>query len=146
MTLHRRLYKETGIGQTQVWEIHKADDNMSYWTVSGKLNGKMIVSAPTAVTPKVNRTALEQVILQMDSKVSVQKRRKYVEDMKDIGQAADDALPGYSAMLAKKFTDEAHKIKYPCIAQPKLDGVRCLATKDGFFSRVAQFWQNDFTV
>ena len=135
MTLHRRLYKETSIGQTQMWEIHKADDNMSYWTVSGKLNGKMIISAPTAVIPKVNRTAFEQVLLQMDSKVSVQKRRKYVEDMKDIGQAADDALPGYSAMLAKKFADEAHKVVYPCVAQPKLDGVRCLATKDGFFSR-----------
>lgn len=135
MTLHKRLYKETSIGQTQVWEIHKADDDMSYWTVAGKLNGKMIVSAPTAVEAKVNRSQLEQVLLQMDSKVSVQKRRKYVEDMKDIGQTADDALPGYSAMLAKKFADEAHKIKYPCVAQPKLDGVRCLATKDGFFSR-----------
>jgi DNA ligase-1 len=38
-------------------------------------------------------------------------------------------------MLAKNFDDYKHKIKFPVFAQPKLDGIRCVITKDGMFSR-----------
>jgi len=42
-------------------------------------------------------------------------------------------------MLAKRYRDDGHKIEFPCYAQPKLDGVRCLAKRvDGkikFYSR-----------
>lgn len=35
-------------------------------------------------------------------------------------------------MLAHKFADHGHKIKYPAYIQPKLDGIRCIAiVKDG---------------
>ena len=35
-------------------------------------------------------------------------------------------------MLAHEFKKHKHKVKYPCIVQPKLDGIRCIATiKDG---------------
>jgi DNA ligase-1 len=35
-------------------------------------------------------------------------------------------------MLAHKFAEQGHKIKYPCFAQPKLDSIRCIAIiKDG---------------
>ena len=35
-------------------------------------------------------------------------------------------------MLAHEFKKYKHKVKYPCIVQPKLDGIRCIATiKDG---------------
>jgi ATP-dependent DNA ligase len=30
-------------------------------------------------------------------------------------------------MLAHKFSEQAHKIKYPAYIQPKLDGIRCIA-------------------
>lgn len=32
-------------------------------------------------------------------------------------------------MLAQKFTTSKHRIKYPCLVQPKLNGVRCFAKK-----------------
>lgn len=135
MTLYKKLFKENSDRSTQVWEIHWAKDNKSYWTVSGKLNGKMVTSKPTAVTPKVKRSQEEQILLEMDSKVSNKQRKKYVFNVADIGTTADTALPGYSAMLAKKWPDQKNKITFPCFVQPKLDGVRCLATKDGFFTR-----------
>lgn len=136
MTLHKQLYKLNSNGKSiQSWAIHKAKNNKSYWTVSGQVDGKQTTSKPTAVVPKVKRTQLEQVRLEMDSKINLKVRKKYVEDIKNVGAKADKALPGYTAMLAKKWKDQKKKITFPCVVQPKLDGVRCLATKDGLFTR-----------
>lgn len=136
MVLYRKLFKLNTDGKTvQMWEIHKTQDDTSYWTVYGQLDGKMIVSKETAVIPKVKRTQREQILLELETKITDKVRKKYVENIGGVGKKADDALPGYTPMLAKKWKDQKKKIKFPCFAQPKLDGVRCLATKDGFFSR-----------
>ena len=134
--LHRKLFKLNSDGTSiQIWEMHIATDHTSYWTVSGRKDGKMVTSKPTAVVPKVKRSQEEQVLLEANSKCLLKTRKKYVENEKDVGAKAEGALPGYSAMLAKKWEDQKKKIQVPCIVQPKLDGVRCLATKDGLFTR-----------
>ncbi len=136
MTIYKKLFKLNSDDKTvQVWELHKAYDNKSYWAVYGQLDGKKVVSGRTIVTPKVSRTQREQMILELEAKITNKRRKKYVEDVKGVGEKADKALPGYTAMLAKKWSDQKKKIEFPCLAQPKLDGVRCLATKDGFFTR-----------
>jgi DNA ligase-1 len=38
-------------------------------------------------------------------------------------------------MLAAKWEDYKDKIQYPIYSQAKLDGIRCILTKDGMFSR-----------
>jgi DNA ligase-1 len=38
-------------------------------------------------------------------------------------------------MLAKSYDKEAHKVEFPCYAQPKLDGMRALGYSDKFISR-----------
>ena len=119
-------------GSTQVWEIHH--DKNSHWTVSGQLEGKKITNAHTMVTPKVNRTMEEQILLEVSAKVKKKEKKKYVKNLKDI-HSAEDNLPGYTCMLAKNYKDHKSKVEFPCLVQPKLDGVRCLATKDGMFSR-----------
>jgi DNA ligase-1 len=135
-TLYSRLFKLNSDGETvQMWEIHIAENDESYWTVSGQVDGKKVTSSPTQVIPKVNRTQREQILLEVDAKVLLKARKKYVNNINDIGEKADKELPGYSAMLAKKWEDQRDKINFPCMVQPKLDGVRCLATKDGLFSR-----------
>lgn len=131
-TLYKRLYKLNTDGSTQVWEIHR--DTNSYWSVSGKLDGKMIVNEHTLVEPKQNRTLDEQVISVCESQINKKKDKKYVEDIDDI-QGADDDLAGFSAMLAHSYEKHRDKIQFPCLAQPKLDGIRCLSTSSGFFSR-----------
>lgn len=131
-TLYKTLYKLNTNGTTQVWSIyHNAN---SYWSVSGKLSGKMIVNEPTLVTPKQKRTLEEQVVFYCESQVNKKKDKKYVEDVNDIHRADSD-LVGFSAMLAHKYENQKSKINFPCIVQPKLDGIRCLTTSDGFFSR-----------
>jgi DNA ligase-1 len=131
-TLYKRLYKLNTNGSTQVWEIHRNDN--SYWSVTGKLNGKMIIGEPTLVTPKQKRTLDEQVVFRCDSQIKKKKDKKYVENIKDIHRADDD-LAGYSAMLAHDYEKHGHKITFPCLAQAKLDGIRNLCTATGFYSR-----------
>ena len=131
-TRYITLFKLNTNGSTQVWELHR--NHNSYWSVSGKLGGKMIENEPTIVTPKQSRTLEEQVISVCDSQVNKKRDKKYVEDVKDIHRADND-LVGFSAMLAHTYEKQKDKIKYPCIFQPKLDGIRCLSTADGFFSR-----------
>ena len=132
MTKYKTLYKLNTNGSTQVWSIHHNDT--SYWSVASKLNGKEIQNEPTMVVPKGKNTLPEQIILDIDSKIRKKKDKKYVEDIADIHKA-DGNLPGYTAMLAHKYKDNKHKVTFPCVLQRKLDGIRCLATKDGFFSR-----------
>ena len=46
------------------------------------------------------------------------------------------------AMLAHKFDDKRVDWSQPVYIQPKLDGVRCLFTKDGAFSRTGKQFKN----
>lgn len=133
MTLYKTLYKLDSTGATRVWEVHH-DKFKNFWTVSGKLDGKMVTSKPTHITPKAGRNQEEQCLLEMDSKANEKRDGKYVEAVDNI-EDADARLDGFSAMLAKSFDKEKKKVEYPCAVQPKLDGVRCLATRDGFFTR-----------
>ena len=130
------MYKLNSTGKSiQVWEIHLADDYTSYTTVSGQVDGKMTTSAPTVIIPKAGRTQKQQAMLEADGKSNLKRRGKYVNNIKHVGKKAEKDLPGYSAMLAKKWEDQKDKIVFPCAVQPKLDGIRCLATKDGLFTR-----------
>ena len=45
-------------------------------------------------------------------------------------------------MLAHKFDDKRVNWSKPVYIQPKLDGVRCLFTKDGAFSRTGKKFMN----
>lgn len=133
MSLVKKLFKLNSNGNTiQTWEIH-ANKN-TYWTISGQVGGKMVQSKPTEVTPKANRTLAEQMTLEVESKIQSKRDRKYTDNIKDVAKM-DDALPAFSAMLAKNYEEHKDKVRFRCAVQPKLDGVRCLATKDGLFSR-----------
>ena len=41
-------------------------------------------------------------------------------------------------MLAEKWEKHGHKLQYPFYSSPKLDGMRCVITKDGMFSRAGK--------
>jgi len=132
MKPYKTLYKLNTNDSTQIWSIFC--NETSYWSVASKLNGKEIVNTPTIVKARGKNTIAEQVIADVESKIRKKKDKKYVEDIKDIHKAEGN-LDGYSAMLAHKYKDHKHKINFPCALQRKFDGIRCLATKDGFFSR-----------
>jgi len=127
------LYKRNTNDSTQFWTIEH--NEKSYWTFTGKYpDGEVIKSAPTWVTAKGSKTLQEQVESEVASKIKKQIDKKYVSDLKEI-DLADSRLDGYEPMLAHVYQDHKEKIKFPCAIQPKLDGLRCIMTKDGMFSR-----------
>ena len=48
----------------------------------------------------------------------------------------------YKPMLAYKFNNKKVNWAEPVYIQPKLDGVRCLITKDGAYSRTGKQFKN----
>src|SRR3546814_4883773 len=93
---------------------------------SSDLDGKLVVSEWTQCVGKQGRTDEEQAQFEIDTAYKHKLTREYYERVEDIGGGAHFFKP----MLAEKY--DAFE---PGFAQPKLDGVRCIATQDGLFSR-----------
>ena len=130
----KKLYKQDTLGKIREWRI-EIDDN-AYRTLAGVLDGKIVVSgwqyAEAKNEGKVNATTPAE---QAQSEVA----SKYLDQVTTGGyydtiELAKEGIPVFTQpMLAQKYDQK--KIKFPVISQPKFDGVRCIATKDGLFSR-----------
>lgn len=130
----KKLYKRTTTGAIQVWWLELSGDK--YRTHCGQMDGAIVVSEWTACHGKnegrANATTPEQQAL---SEV----KAKYVRKRKDgYADTAGEATVSerFSPMLAKDFDDYAAKLDIgACYSQPKLDGIRVIATSTGLFSR-----------
>jgi DNA ligase-1 len=127
------IYKKTKTGATQEWTIEV--EGNKYRTISGQTDGKKITNEWTVVygknIGKANGTTDEEQCM----KEAVAKRTKklesgYFENIDNINQKQY-----FEPMLAAKWEDVRDKVQYPIYSQPKLDGIRCILTKDGMFSR-----------
>lgn len=128
-----KLYKRTSTGNIQQWEIEVVENR--FRTISGKLDGKLVVSNWTEcfgknVGKSNETTPEEQALSEARSKFQKQLDKGYKKDTEDI-----DNAKYIKPMLAKDYYQYENKIEYPVYIQPKLDGIRCIATKDGLFTR-----------
>ena len=125
------IYKKTKTGKVQEWTIEVKGNQ--YRTISGHTDGEKIINEWTdcdvknagrsnATTPE------EQAIKEAEAKRKKKLESGYFESIKDINKTQY-----FEPMLAQKYED--HEIAYPVFSQPKLDGIRCIVTKDGMFSR-----------
>jgi DNA ligase-1 len=73
-------------------------------------------------------TTYEQACSEAKSAHSRKKDSGYVEDKSKIPSTSDGL---FLPMLAHRYDKHSAKIKFPCLVQPKLDGVRMLARKEG---------------
>ena len=134
MTLPK-LFKITATGAIQEWQIFF--ENGEYYTVSGQVDGKKITSAATKCkgknTGKKNETTdVQQAELEARAKWQKKRDEGYIEDV----DALDGANPlRFDPMLAKDYNDYADNLEFPVYSQPKLDGLRCIVTRQGAFSR-----------
>ena len=134
MTLPK-LFKKTATGATQEWQIFF--ENGEYYTVSGQTDGKKITNAPTRckgknVGKKNETTCDEQAELEARAKWQKKRDEGYIDDV----DALDGAMPlRYDPMLAKDYSDYTDKLEFPVYNQPKLDGLRCVVTRQGVYSR-----------
>jgi DNA ligase-1 len=116
-----------------MWTIFVEDDK--YRTEFGQVDGKIQTTAWTnAYTTNEGRAnqrdQFEQARFEAEALWKKKKDSGYYESISDI-----DTVGFVEPMLAKNFDDYKNKIKFPVFAQPKLDGIRCVVTKDGMFSR-----------
>lgn len=118
-----KLYKRDKKGNLLEWSIDH--DNVSYWTISGRCDGKKIQTSPTFVEQKnigkANETSLEQQVLnEVSSKVQYQIDHGYSYDIPTEEKR-------FEVSLADKYPDrqEKGKLDFPYIVEPKLDGLRC---------------------
>lgn len=146
------LYKKTSTGAIQFWKVtivyhkevsicvdlsvHKLKNQGEIIYEFGQLNTDRpqvtndFINAGKNIG-KLNETSvLEQTILEAKAKWEKQKKKGYVESIKDAesGKIDSDLIKGgINPMLAHKFRDHASKITFPAYSQPKFDGSRMIA-------------------
>ena len=127
------IYKKTKTGATQEWTIEVVGNK--YRTHSGQVGGAITTNEWTVVYGKNVGKANGTTDKEQCMKEAVAKRTKklesgYFEDVNNINEQQY-----FEPMLADKWEDRKDKIEYPIYSQPKLDGIRCIVTKDGMWSR-----------
>jgi ATP-dependent DNA ligase len=127
------IYKKTKTGATQEWTIEVVGNK--YRTHSGQVGGAITTNEWTVCYGKNVGRANETTDKEQTMAEAIAKRTKklesgYFENIKHINKTQY-----FEPMLASKWEDSKDKITYPIFSQPKLDGIRCVVTKDGMFSR-----------
>jgi DNA ligase-1 len=136
MMVRETLYKIDSKGKVREWRMEIDRDR--FRTVSGIKGGKQVVSEWKQTFAKnVGRanatTAEEQAVAEVDALYTKRLDGEYHTSVKDVNKTRF-----FKPMLAAKWEDRKSKIDYPVNVQPKLDGVRCIANKDGLWSRTGK--------
>lgn len=138
---HKTLYKQTSTGKIQQWTV--AVNGRSVITVYGLVDGKHQTTTDTIKTGlnlgKSNETTPEeQAEIQAQQSFDYKLKEGYVEDIK-LAQEKKNTLAGVEPMLAFPIEKKEKYAVFPALAQPKLDGLRCIAVvkngKASLFSR-----------
>lgn len=127
------LYQVDSNENTRVWWMEQNGDK--YRAVSGVSGGKMVTSEWKLAKPKnigkVNATTgEEQAAAEINSQYTKKRDRKYHDSI--------DAAAGGSNIIEPMLADKYKgwdKNWTKVWVQPKLDGMRCIATSKGLFSR-----------
>lgn len=129
------LYKRTVTGAIQEWTIYAEDGK--HWSISGQYEGKKVIAAPSVCKPKnVGKknatTAEEQAEFEARAKWQKKIDEGYSKTLEDVDKVREVRV---EPMLAKNFKDFKNKLTFPVYSQPKLDGLRCIMTRNGAMSR-----------
>ena len=146
------LYKLTTVGKTQTWKI--IIDGDKYRTISGQQGGKKVQNKWTVCKGKNEgkknaTTDEEQAILEAVAKHDKKLKSGYHLNVENI-----DEKRFYEPMLAQDFknknrqkevmgeigseADDTTGYGAAVFSQPKLDGIRCIAMREGLFTRTGK--------
>lgn len=131
MKLFPQLFEQSSTGKVKHWSIEVSQTGKSEATITVKYGvdtSKVRVSTKVLTQGKnigkANETTpYDQAVSEAESTWKKKRDEGYVETLSEL---QDEVL---LPMLAHTFQKRGHDIVYPCYAQPKLDGVRCLAKK-----------------
>lgn len=119
------IYKRDSTGKIRVWSYEVSGNQ--WRTHTGLLDGKTVTSGWTVCTPKSQPTAEAQALFEAKAEEAKKLERDYHRSIDDI-----DTPNYFKPMLAKKYEGKLDEIVW---SQPKLDGIRCIATAQGLFTR-----------
>jgi DNA ligase-1 len=128
-TTWAQLYAIASTGKIKTWQIGvtaEEDGTATIWTMHGFLDGKkQLKPKPVKIGKNIGKTnetkPYDQAMSEAMSKHKKQIDKKYITEIPDGTNEPDIYLP----MLAKKLKESW--VRFPCMCQPKLNGVRCLA-------------------
>ena len=132
--------KSKGDGKFEQWTIQVVEKMgggniiTHFGEVGGKIQeGQDLVTVGKNTGKKNETTAYQQACAEAKSKWERKLKSGYVKTLDLAMSGAKDELieGGIEPMLAHPFEKQGEKIVYPCLAQPKLDGMRCIAIKKG---------------
>ena len=132
------LYKRDNNNRIRVWEIQFGwdnDDVAGVRTISGLQEGQLTTSEwnlkeAKNIGKKNATTAKTQAEFEAKSTWERRLEKEYFQDVKDI-----DNYDKFKPMLAEDYKKHPVSEGY---TQPKLDGIRCIANKDGLWTRAGK--------
>jgi DNA ligase 1 len=134
------IYKRDTSGSIRTWSMQIGYDNTSaaHRVVSGVLDGKMVTSEWKTCKPKNvgksnETTAFQQAESEVLSLYTKKLETGYFNSSNDI-----DGFEKTKPMLAHDYTDNPVDFKTNTFSQPKLDGGRAIARKDGLWTRTGK--------
>jgi DNA ligase-1 len=128
------LFKLTNGNKIQIWTVEVEENK--HRVISGQIDGKKVTSEWTICQGKnigrsnqttPNQQAIKEAQAMWEKKVS----GGYFQELV---QAETGEKKFYAPMLAKEFDPNTFTAK-KVFVQPKLDGLRCVISKEGMFSR-----------
>ena len=134
------LYKRDSNGKVRQWRAETGTNGFDWgWrTCAGLTDGKNVTSDWTYVDAKnigkANETSLkDQAWSELAAEYTKKRKRGYFEDIANI-----DTHDKFVPMLAQKYDGLKFNWTEPVFAQPKLDGIRCIARVDGLWTRTGK--------
>jgi ATP-dependent DNA ligase len=136
MKIHPELFARDSVGNVRTW--HMEQDGGRYRTVSGVWGGELVTSEWTVAKPKNvgkrnETTGEEQAKSEIDARYKKQRKTGYFDDPSDVDKA--QYVEPMLAKLYKDYHDEIDLSLGEWLLQTKYNGMRCIATKDGLFTR-----------
>ena len=129
------IYKRDTAGNVRLW-IAEIDGDR-YRITTGLVEGKRTTSAwTTAKARNVGRTNETSGEAQALKEVAALRKKKLDVDYHESIERIDEAKV-FKPMLATKWSERAHRVDWSGAlwANPKLDGIRAIATRRGLHSR-----------
>lgn len=134
------LYKKSSQGKIEQWTVGVDVTLEGYGciqTAYGEVGGKIqvtkdIVKEGKSKGKKNETTAHQQACLEAQAKWEKKLKTGYVKSLELAESGATDEIiaGGIEPMLAHPYDKHGAKVVFPCLAQPKLDGIRCVAMKN----------------
>lgn len=121
------IYKRDSKGTLRVWQYEV--DGCRWRTIAGLVQGKKVVTGWTVSPGNTLRSPSEQAAFEANAERNKKLAREYHTTS---GAAQSEGAKFFKPMLAKKYEGN---LSFPVYVQPKLDGIRCIISAEGMFSR-----------